>query len=108
MNTATNKNGIYSDWPQRYLEYFELDSTVEPLSLEEINEEWQNAFCQEQVQAESYDWTTAYLEGFDITHDTVETDYRLTVEEYNEELRKLMVNVVSIKSPKKLLCPKSA
>ncbi|MGS0764681.1 hypothetical protein [Syntrophomonas curvata] len=108
MNGAANMNDVYSDWFKRYLDYLELDSMVEPLSLEETNEEWQNLFCQEQREAISYDWITAYLEGFDSIHGTVETDYRLSLEDYNEELRKLMVNVVSIRSHKKPPCPISA
>lgn len=108
MSGATSRNDVYSDWSERYLEYLEPDSTVKPQSLEETNEEWYDAFCLEELQAESYDWSTAYLEGFDSIHGTVETDYRLSVEDYNEELRKLMINVVNIRSKKKHFCPISA
>jgi TorA maturation chaperone TorD len=108
MNGAVSRNDVYSDWFKRYLDYLELDSVIEPLSLEEINEEWQNLFARKQLPTESYDWITAYLEGFDSIHGTVETDYRLSVEEYNEELRKLMINVVNIRSDRKPPCPISA
>jgi len=105
MSGTTSRNDIYSDWSERYLEYLETDSTVEPQSLHERNEEWHDAFCIGEVQAESYDWAAAYLDGFDRIHGSVEPDYRLSMEEFNEELQKLMINVVNIRSGKKHYCP---
>lgn len=107
MNGETSWNDVYSDWVKCYLECFEVDFSIEPLSLKETNEEWRKAFYHEQ-QVEIYDCCSAYLEGFDSIHGTVETDYRLSVEDYNEELRKYLLNVVNIRSNKKHHCPISA
>ena len=103
----TSRSKIYSDWHQRYMEQMGLDFSVEPLNREEANEEWRKAFAQE-AAPEEYNWTGVYLESLDDIYGIGDTDYRYTVEEFNEELIKTTYNVVNLDKSYKRSCPKTA
>ncbi|MDD2372271.1 MAG: hypothetical protein WC109_00745 [Syntrophomonadaceae bacterium] len=107
MATAAYRNKIYSNWHERYMEQIGVDFSVEPLTMEETNETWRKAFCQESAP-EEYDWSKVYLESLDDIYSTGNTDYRLSVEEYNEELRKNLLNVVNMDRTYKRSCPRTA
>jgi len=84
-----------------------MDFSVEPLTMEETNEEWRKAFGQE-TAPEEYNWSGVYLESMDDLYGTGNIDYRYTVEEFNEELRKTMFNIVNLGKPYKRSCPMTA
>ena len=103
----TTRSKIYSDWHERYMEQMGMDFSVEPLTMEETNEEWRKAFGQE-TAPEEYNWSGVYLESMDDLYGTSNIDYRYTVEEFNEELRKTMFNIVNLGKPYKRSCPMTA
>ena len=103
----TTRSKIYSDWHERYMEQMGMDFSVEPLTMEETNEEWRKAFGQE-TAPEEYNWSGVYLESVDDLYGTGNIDYRYTVEEFNEELRKTMFNIVNLGKPYKRSCPMTA
>ena len=103
----TTRSKIYSDWHERYMEQMGMDFSVEPLTMEETNEEWRKAFGQE-TTPEEYNWSGVYLESVDDLYGTSDIDYRYTVEEFNEELRKTMFNIVNLGKPYKRSCPMTA
>ncbi len=107
MTTAAHRKNIYSNWHERYMEQIGVDFNVEPLTIEETNEVWRKAFCQD-TAPEKYNWSGAYLDSLDDLYGIGDIDYRLTVEEYNEELRKNMFNVVNLDRSYKRSCPKTA
>ncbi len=103
----TTRNKIYSDWLERYLEQIGVDFSVEPLTIEETNEEWQRVFGKETAPDE-YNWIEVYLDSLDDLYGTGDIDYSYTVEEFNELLRQTMHNVVNLDKSYKRSCPKTA
>ena len=103
----TTRSKIYSDWHERYMEQMGLDFNVEPLNMEETNEEWRKAFAQE-AAPEEYNWSGVYLESLDDICGTGDIDYRYTVEEFNELLQKTMYNIVNLDRSYKRSCPMTA
>jgi len=75
--------------------------------MEETNEEWREAYVQA-TAPEEYNWAGVYMESLDDLYGTGDIDYRYTVEEFNEELRKTMYNVVNLDKSYKRSCPKTA
>lgn len=103
----TTRNKIYTDWIERYLEQIDVDFSVEPLTVEETNEEWMKVFGQE-TAPEEYNWVGVYLESLDDLYGTGDIDYRYSVEEFNELLRNTMYNVVNLDKSNKHSHPMTA
>ncbi len=103
----TTRSKIYSDWHKHYMEQMGLDFSVEPLTMEETNEEWRKAYVQA-TAPEEYNWSGAYLDSLDDLYGIGDIDYRYTVEEFNELLRKTMYNVVTMERSDKYSHPMTA